>query len=93
MDAVRGGKSTGGHRRRKRATAFGQTVVYLACDTEREAMQCVLILDANATQILQSVGGPLASIVTVSCAETLHAILAVNWLRRLRAGRKMPPLA
>ena len=42
------------------------------------AIECVLFIDNNASRILASVAGPLAHVVSVSCADTLRDILAGN---------------
>jgi hypothetical protein len=76
--AVRGGRSTSSHHRGTRPPRSGQTVVYPACATEQEALQCVLFVHDNATRILGCRGDALSPIVYVSCAATLRDIMAGN---------------
>jgi hypothetical protein len=75
---VRGGRTTSSHHRGARTTRSGQTVVYPACATEQEALQCVLYVHNNATQIMAVGGDALGSVVHVSCAATLRDIMAGN---------------
>jgi hypothetical protein len=57
----------------------GQTVVYPFRSYEHEAIKYVLfIIHANASRILSKIAGPLAPVVSVSCAYTLSAILVGN---------------
>ncbi len=67
-----------GSRRGKRSASSGRTVVYPFCSTKQQAIQCVMFLHDNASRILASVIGPLAPVVSVSCADTLRDILAGN---------------
>ena len=52
--------------------------MYPICSTEQHTNECVLFLHTNASRILKGVAGPLAPVVTVSCADTVRDILAGN---------------
>jgi len=62
----------------KRSASSCQTVVYPFCATEQLAIECVLFINDNASRIMASVTGPLATVVIVSCAGTLRDILEGN---------------
>jgi hypothetical protein len=74
---VRRGGTTG-TRRGKRSASSGQTAVYPLCATEQLEIECVLFINDNASRIMASVAGPLAHVVSVSCADTLRDIRARN---------------
>jgi len=74
--AVRGGRTSYARHRGTRSTRSGQTVVYPACSTEHEAIQCVFFLNDNATKIMGLTGEGVSSVVWVSCAATLQDIMA-----------------
>ena len=50
-------------------------MVYPFWSTEQQAIACILFINDNASRILVSVAGPLALVVSVSCAHTLRDIL------------------
>jgi len=73
--AVRGGR-TSAHHRGNRPARSGQTIVYLACATEQEALDLVLFVHDNATRILATGSDALSPIIHVSFAATLRDIMA-----------------
>ena len=72
---VRGGRTSYAHHRGTHSTRSGQTIVYPACATKQEALQCVLYVHDNATRILAAGGDAL---VMHSCVATLRDIIAGN---------------